>query len=101
MVDKHPVPRREEDRVVYAGCAPKGWDPKIPRQSNDSKEPMMDPPVAIPDPYGWLRDDKRENKEVLDYLHAENAYSKSVIKHLEVSAAFLLICFRKTDFPEL
>jgi protease II len=31
-----------------------------------------------------MRDDKRENKEVLDHLHAENAYSKSVIKHLEV-----------------
>jgi protease II len=84
MVDTPPVPRREEDHVVYAGSAPDGWDPKIPRQANDSTEALMTPPVAIPDPYGWMRDDKRENKEVLDHLHAENAYSKSVIKHLEV-----------------
>ena len=85
MVDAPPKPRREEDRVVYAGAAPEGWDPKVPRQANDSEEKLMDPPVAIADPYGYMRDDKRENKEVLDHLHAENAYTKSVTKHLEVS----------------
>ena len=77
-----PNSRREEDRVVYAGAAPEGWDPKMPRQSNDSTEKLMDPPVAVPDPYGWLRDDKRESKEVLDHLKAENAYSQSMTKHL-------------------
>jgi len=77
-----PIPRREEDRVVYAGVAPDGWDPKMPRQSNDSPEKLMDPAVPIPDPYGWLRDDKRENKEMLEYLKAENDYSQSVTKHL-------------------
>jgi Prolyl oligopeptidase, N-terminal beta-propeller domain len=87
MVETPPIARREEDRVVYAGSAPDGWDPKFPRQANDSTEPLMTPPVAIPDPYGWMRDDKRENQEVLDHLNAENAYSKSVIKHLEVSEA--------------
>lgn len=69
--------------MVYAGVAPPGWDPKIPRQANDSTEPMMDPPVPISDPYGWLRDDKRESKEVLEHLEAENAYSKAVTKHLD------------------
>ena len=78
-----PVPRREEDRVVYAGSAPPGWDPKMPRQSNDSTEKLIDPPVPIPDPYGWLRDDKRESKEILDYLKAENDYSQEVTKHLK------------------
>jgi len=24
-----PIARREEDRVVYAGVAPEGWDPKM------------------------------------------------------------------------
>jgi Prolyl oligopeptidase, N-terminal beta-propeller domain len=91
MVESPPIPRREEDGVVYAGSAPEGWDHKVPRQSNDSTESMMTPPVAIPNPYGWMRDDKREKKEVLDHLNAENAYSKSVIKHLEVS-------FRKAAF---
>ena len=78
-----PVPRREEDRVVYAGSAPPGWDPKMPRQSNDSTEKLIDPPIAISDPYGWLRDDKRESKEILDYLKAENDYSQEVTKHLK------------------
>jgi len=39
--------------VVYAGVAPEGWDPKMPRQSNDSTEKLMDPAVPISDPYGW------------------------------------------------
>ena len=30
-----------------------------------------------------LRDDKREDKEVLDYLRAENEYSQSVTEHLK------------------
>lgn len=101
MVESPPIPRREEDGVVYVGSAPEGWDPKVPRQSNDSTESMMTPPVAIPNPYGWMRDDKRENKEVLDHLNAENAYSKSVIKHLEVSfrkAAFLPLLPPCVDF---
>ena len=55
----------------------------MPRQSNDSTEKLIDPPVPIPDPYGWLRDDKRESKEILDYLKAENDYSQEVTKHLK------------------
>lgn len=33
------------------------------------------------DPYYWLND--RENQEVLDYLHAENAYTKHRMRHTE------------------
>jgi len=43
---------------------------------------MVDPPVAIPDPYGWLRDDDREDEEILDHLKAENEYTESVTGHL-------------------
>ena len=43
----------------------------------------MDPALPIPDPYGWLRDDKRENEEILAHLKAENEYSQTVTKHLE------------------
>lgn len=68
---------------MYAGAAPPGWDASVPRQSEESTEKLMDPPVAIPDPYGWMRDMKRENQEVLDHLNAENEYTQSVIKHLE------------------
>ncbi|EJK71906.1 hypothetical protein THAOC_06609, partial [Thalassiosira oceanica] len=72
-----PVARREEDRSVFAGVAPEGWDPKMPRQSNDSTEKLLDPPVAVPDPYGWLRDDKRTKKEVLDHLKAETSLHRA------------------------
>jgi protease II len=78
-----PVPRREEDRVAYAGAAPHGWDVSVPRQSEESTEKLMEPPVTIADPYGWMRDMKRENPEVLDHLKAENEYTQSIIKDLE------------------
>jgi oligopeptidase B len=32
------------------------------------------------DPYYWLRDDKRENAAVLDYLRAENAYKTGLLE---------------------
>jgi len=33
------------------------------------------------DPYYWLRDDTHENKEVLDYLNAENSYTRQMLAH--------------------
>eukprot|EP00571_Detonula_confervacea_P015724 CAMPEP_0172298280 /NCGR_PEP_ID=MMETSP1058-20130122/1010_1 /TAXON_ID=83371 /ORGANISM="Detonula confervacea, Strain CCMP 353" /LENGTH=739 /DNA_ID=CAMNT_0013007543 /DNA_START=470 /DNA_END=2686 /DNA_ORIENTATION=- len=63
--------------------APSEWDPKLPRQAANSTNALMDPPVSIPDPYGWLRDDKRENEEMLDYLKAENSYTQSMTRHLQ------------------
>jgi oligopeptidase B len=38
---------------------------------------------ARQDEYYWLRDDKRENAEMLAYLTAENAYTDSVLRPLE------------------
>ncbi len=35
------------------------------------------------DNYYWLRDDERKNEEMLAYLRAENAYTKSVMAHTE------------------
>ncbi|PZO10404.1 MAG: oligopeptidase B [Lysobacteraceae bacterium] len=35
------------------------------------------------DEYYWLRDDKREDPEMLAYLNAENAYADTVLKPLE------------------
>ena len=83
MVEPPPIPRREEDRVVYAGVAPEGWDMEMPRQADESTEELMDPPVPVKDPYGWLRDDERKNKEVLQHLEAENEYSQKMTKHLK------------------
>jgi hypothetical protein len=33
------------------------------------------------DEYYWLRDDKRENTEMLAYVKAENAYADAVLAH--------------------
>jgi hypothetical protein len=87
-----PIAHREEDRVVYLGVAPPGWDAMVPRQAEDSEFDLMDPPVAIPDPYGWLRrsdaaanddDDEMDDHTdddyssiILEYLHAENNYTQ-------------------------
>ena len=35
------------------------------------------------DPYYWLRDDTRENPEVIGYLEAENAYADAVMVQLQ------------------
>ena len=35
------------------------------------------------DPYYWLRDDTRTSTEVLDYLNAENDYTKAQLAHTE------------------
>ena len=63
--------------------APGGWDPEMPRQANKSTEKLIDPPVPVKDPYGWLRDDTRENKEIYQHLEAENNYSQKITEHLK------------------
>ncbi len=37
--------------------------------------------VEWPDPYAWLRDDKRQRPEVLAYLRAENDYTAAMTRH--------------------
>ena len=76
MLPSPPIPRRDEDRYVYAGTGP------ALRQANDSNETLMDPPVPISDPYGWMRDDDRVDAGVLKYLEDENEYSRRVTEHL-------------------
>jgi hypothetical protein len=83
-----PVARRDEDRVVYAGVAPPGWNLDIKRQAETSTEPLMDPAIAIPDPYGWLRvdddaDDSRAKEVILEYLQQEYEYTTACTQHLD------------------
>ena len=85
-----PVARREEDRYVLAGLLREGdvgyADSKgkpLIRQSESSTEALLDPPIKVSDPYGWLRDEKREVEEVLDHLRAENAYTEALTSHLD------------------
>lgn len=37
--------------------------------------------LELVDDYHWLRDDKRQNEEVLNYLKAENAYMEAMTAH--------------------
>jgi oligopeptidase B len=77
-----PMPRREEDRVAYAGVAPPGWNASIPRGEDNAT--LMDPPIPIPDPYGWIqRGGSTTNQEEIDELIAqENAYTEQQTAHL-------------------
>lgn len=40
---------------------------------------LMNPPKELDDYYYWLRDDKRTNKDVLNYLNDENTYTKKIM----------------------
>jgi oligopeptidase B len=53
----------------------------------------MQPPITRTDPYYWLRDDARQDPEVLRLLRAENAHTQRQTMHLEG--------LRKTVFNEL
>ena len=79
-----PYAKREEERVFYAGIAPPFWDTtSFPRQAETSQEPMMDPPIAVPDPYGWMRDESRTDRDVLRHLKLENKHTQYQTQHLE------------------
>lgn len=36
------------------------------------------------DDYYWMRDDERQNPEILQHLEQENQYAKTVLKHTEI-----------------
>lgn len=88
-----PIAKREEERVVYAGVLPPSNQDEtsttssnkkkdLIRQSESSTNKLLDPPRAIPDPYGWIRDESRTNEDVLNHLKAENAYTEQITNHL-------------------
>ena len=61
-----------------AVAAPTPTEPAPPvadRKPHDVKSPHG----TRVDPYYWLRDDTRKNKDVLAYLDAENAYTKQML----------------------
>jgi len=72
MISKvHPPIAKIVPTNVYFGVDPENPD----RFKGES--PMSPPKIKV-DPYFWLRDDDRENKEVLEYLKAENEYTTQV-----------------------
>ncbi len=59
--------------------------PALPRPPAAARKPHL-----VPSPHGfredeyyWLRDDKRENPEMLAYLNAENAYADAALAHVK------------------
>ena len=74
-----PKARRDEESKVYAGNDP---NTTFIRQSVNSKNKLVDPAFPISSPYGWMRDESRKNKEVLDHLTLENDYTLSLTSHL-------------------
>ena len=61
----------------------------------------MNPPKCVDDPFFWLRDDKRENPEVIGHLVKENRYTKLCTERLQpdVDALYeeLLSHVKETD----
>lgn len=53
-----------------------------PTRGPDSAK-LIDPPVEKEDPYYWLRDDTRKNKEILRYIKEENSYTKAMTSNLK------------------
>ena len=76
-----PVARRDENCVVMAGKGEDDEKKKMIRQLEGSSKPLLDPPRAVSDPYGWLRDESRTSEEVLEHLKLENDYTKEMTSH--------------------
>src|SRR6187401_1348345 len=57
--------------------------PAIPLPPVAAKKPhqVVSPNGSREDEYYWLRDDKRENTEMLAYVKAENAYADAMLAH--------------------
>eukprot|EP00536_Pseudo-nitzschia_multiseries_P017954 jgi/Psemu1/227195/e_gw1.1979.5.1 len=84
---------RDPDRFVLAGKLrpedPGYWadpaeqtKPLIRQSVGSDEEELLDPPVKVPDPYGWMRDESRTDPKVLEHLRAENEYTESLTSHL-------------------
>jgi len=75
---KPPVAKRVP-HIVYFGKDPRNLE----QQRAPPGETVMDPPKTKEDEYYWMRDDTREDAEVLGLIKAENAYCESVMAPLK------------------
>jgi oligopeptidase B len=72
---------KDKDDLVEDGEHPNHSMPSLRQAENDTNK-LLDPPVAIADPYGALRDDTRTDAFVLDHLRKENEYTDAITAHL-------------------
>jgi len=91
-----PTPRREEDNFVFAG------DVKERENNGPDLSLLLSPPVGVKDPYGWMRDEKRENVEILKHIENENKYTEKITEHLQALRTTLynemLSFIQETDY---
>ena len=59
--------------------------PAVPQAPVAAKKPyqVVSSNGSREDEYYWLRDDKRENPEMLAYVKAENAYADAMLAHIK------------------
>ena len=59
--------------------------PALPQPPSAARKPhhVTSPHGTREDEYYWLRDDKRENPEMLAYVQAENAYADAALAHVK------------------
>jgi oligopeptidase B len=59
--------------------------PQVPQPPVAAKKPyqVASPNGSREDEYYWLRDDKRENAEMLAYVKAENVYADTMLAHIK------------------
>src|SRR5688572_7168511 len=59
--------------------------PSLPQPPMAARKPyeVTSPNGNRQDEYYWLRDDKRENAEMLAYVKAENAYTDAMLAHIK------------------
>ena len=72
-----PIPLRDEAAICLFG------DVKARKTNGADLTKLMSPPVSVPNPYGWMRSDKRDSQKVLDHLAIENKYTVESQSHLE------------------
>jgi oligopeptidase B len=70
-----PPPSPPDAAVVAPAPAPE----PVPPVAAKKPHTVASPHGSREDPYYWLRDDTRDDPEVLAYLHAENAYGAAVM----------------------
>jgi oligopeptidase B len=68
-----PPPEHDDFVPVHAPGEP------VPPVAARHDHAIESPNGSRNDPYYWIRDDTRQNKDMLAYLEAENAYTKSVL----------------------
>ena len=79
-----PAPEAQAPVAAAPTAAPALGDlPEAPVAAKKPHDVVAPHGATRNDEYYWLRDDKRENPEMLAYLNAENAYADAVLKPLE------------------